>query len=149
MARDRKPYTGKDLFYYGWYYGATYGAPYDSFILDPGYSSYVPQGRFFVSGTSDSAGMKTFDCSNRGEYSVTQSDTVVDWSAAGGSSACGFNRTHFRALEVPLDRFSVFNATNYEFDNGTIYSLNSLIQVLILNQNLSLFHLTQKTYLVD
>ena len=84
------------------------------------YSSYVPQGRFFVSGsTSNSAGMKTFDCSNRGEYSVTQSDTVVDWSAAGGSTACGFNRTHFRALEVPLDRFSVFNATNYEFDNGT------------------------------
>ena len=120
MARDRKPYTGRDLFYYGWYYGATYGPPYDTFISDPGYSSYVPQGRFFVSGsTSNSVGMKTFDCSNRGEYSVTQSDTVVDWSAAGGSTACGFNRTHFRALEVPLDRFSVFNATNYEFDNGT------------------------------
>lgn len=120
MARDRTGYTGRDLFYYGYYYGADFGAPYDSFILDPGYSSFVPQGRFFVSGNnSDSAGMLTFDCSSRGPYSVTQSDTVVGWSDAGGSSNCGFNRTYFRALEVPLERYSVFNATNYQFDNGT------------------------------
>jgi iron complex outermembrane receptor protein len=120
MARDRKPYTGRDLFYYGYYYGNDYGPPYDTFISDPGYSSYVPQGRFFVSGNNaNSAGMKTFDCSERGEYSVTKSSTVVDWSAAGGSTNCGFNRTHFRALEVPLQRYSVFNSTNYEFDNGT------------------------------
>ena len=52
FARDRAPNTGTDLFYYGWYYGADYGAPYDSFILDPGYSSYPPQGRFFVSGSN-------------------------------------------------------------------------------------------------
>jgi len=120
MARDRKPYTGRDLFYYGYYYGNDYGAPYDSFIADPGYSSYVPQGRFFVSGNNaNSAGMKTFDCSERGEYAVKASSKVVDWSAAGGSDNCGFNRTHFRALEVPLQRYSVFNTLNYEFDNGT------------------------------
>ena len=52
FARDRAPNTGTDQFYYGWYYGADYGAPYDSLILDPGYSSYPPQGRFFVSGTN-------------------------------------------------------------------------------------------------
>jgi outer membrane receptor protein involved in Fe transport len=92
FARDRAPNTGTDVFYYGWYYGADYGAPYDSYILDPGYSSYPPQGRFFVSGSNgDSTGMKTFDCSQRDIDSVTKSSTVVDW---GGSAACGFNRTN-------------------------------------------------------
>ena len=65
------------------------------YIFDPGYSSYPPQGRFFVSGTnSSSAGMLTFDCSERDIDSVVKSDTVVPW---GGSAACGFNRTHYRA----------------------------------------------------
>ena len=119
FARDRKPYTGSDVFYYGWYYGEQYGAPYDSFILDPGYSSYPPQGRFFVSGTnSNSAGMLTFDCSQRDIDSVVKSDTVVPW---GGSAACGFNRTHYRQLEIPLDRYSVFNSNKYEFDNGNTF----------------------------
>ena len=119
FARDRAPNTGSDVFYYGWYYGEQYGAPYDSYILDPGYSSYPPQGRFFVSGTnSDSTGMKTFDCSQRDIDSVVKSSTVVDW---GGSAACGFNRTHYRQLEIPLDRYSVFNSNKYEFDNGNTF----------------------------
>ena len=119
FARDRKPYTGRDLFYYGYYYGADFGAPYDSLIADPAYSSYPPQGRFFVSGTgSSSAGMLTFDCSERDIDSVVKSDTVVPWS---GSAACGFNRTHHRQLEIPLDRYSVFNSTKYEFDNGNTF----------------------------
>ena len=119
FARDRKPYTGSDVFYYGYYYGADFGAPYDSFILDPAYSSYPPQGRFFVSGTnSSSAGMLTFDCSERDIDSVVKSDTVVPW---GGSAACGFNRTHYRQLEIPLDRYSFFNSNKYEFDNGNTF----------------------------
>ena len=119
FARDRKPNTGSDVFYYGYYYGADFGAPYDSFILDPAYSSYPPQGRFFVSGTnSSSAGMLTFDCSERDIDSVVKSDTVVPW---GGSAACGFNRTHYRQLEIPLDRYSVFNSNKYEFDNGNTF----------------------------
>ena len=119
FARDRKPNTGSDVFYYGYYYGADFGAPYDSFILDPAYSSYPPQGRFFVSGTnSNSSGMLTFDCSQRDIDSVVKSDTVVPW---GGSAACGFNRTHYRQLEIPLDRYSVFNSNKYEFDSGTTF----------------------------
>jgi outer membrane receptor protein involved in Fe transport len=118
MARDRAPYTGSDVFYYGYYYGAAYGAPYDSYILDPAYSSYPPQGRFFISGsTSNSQGMLTFDCSQRDEDSVLPSDTVVAWSAAGGTAQCGFNRTYHRALEVPLDRYSVFGKTTYNFND--------------------------------
>jgi len=118
MARDRTPYTGRDLFYYGYYYGGTYGAPYDTYIDDPAYSSYIPQGRFFVSGsTANSVGMMTFDCSSRGDYAVNDSDTVVSWSAAGGATNCGFNRTYFRALEVPLDRYSAFASANYDLSD--------------------------------
>jgi outer membrane receptor protein involved in Fe transport len=62
--------------------------------------------------------MLTFDCSQRDIDSVVKSDTVVPW---GGSAACGFNRTHYRALEVPLERYQVYNATNYEFDSGTTF----------------------------
>ena len=119
FARDRQPNTGTDVFYYVYYYGADFGAPYDSYILDPGYSSYPPQGRFFVSGSNgDSTGMKTFDCSKRDIDSVVKSSTVVVW---GGSAACGFNRTHYRQLEIPLDRYSVFNSNKYEFDNGNTF----------------------------
>jgi outer membrane receptor protein involved in Fe transport len=116
MARDRTPYTGRDIFHYG-IYAPNFGDFYKDYVLDPGYSSYPPQGRFFVSGNNaDSSGMKTFDCSERDFDSVVKSDTVVDW---GGSAACGFNRTYYRALEVPLERYSVFNSSKYEFDNGT------------------------------
>jgi len=115
MARDRAPYTGRDVFYYGYYYGGQYGAPYDTLIDDPGYSSYPPQGRFFVSGSNgNSAGMMTFDCSQRDEDSVVASDVVVEWAAAGGATNCGFNRTYHRALEVPLSRYSAFAKTTYD-----------------------------------
>ena len=118
MARDRAPHTGSDVFYYGYYYGAAYGAPYDSFVLDPAYSSYPPQGRYFISGsTSNSAGMLTFDCSQRDEDSVLPSDTVVSWSAAGGGGQCGFNRTYHRALEVPLERYSTYGKMTYDFND--------------------------------
>ena len=127
MARDRTPYTGRDIFHYG-IYAPYYGDFYKDYVLDPGYSSYVPQGRFFVSGsTSNSAGMKTFDCSERDFDSVVKSDVVVDWVS---SAACGFNRTYYRALEVPIDRYSVFNSTKYEFDNGnTMFSEVSFTSV--------------------
>jgi outer membrane receptor protein involved in Fe transport len=123
FARDRTPQTGRDLFYYGPYYGGTYGAPYDTYIADPSYSSYPPQGRFFVSGsTSDSRGMLTFDCSQRDEDSVLPSDTVVDWAAAGGAAQCGFNRTYHRALEVPLERYNVYSQVTYDLtENHEIF----------------------------
>ena len=119
FARDRKPWTGNDKLFYG-YYAPIYGvSSWKDLEFDPAYSSYPPQGRYFVSGNvSDSTGMLTFDCSQRDIDSVVKSDTVVPW---GGSAACGFNRTHYRALEVPLERYQVYNATNYEFDSGTTF----------------------------
>lgn len=117
LARDRTPYTGNDKLFYG-YYAPIYGVDsWKDLEFDPAYSSYPPQGRFMPSGlVGDEVGMLTFDCSQRDIDSVTKSSTVVPW---GGSAACGFNRTHYRALEVPLERYSVYNSTNYEFDSGT------------------------------
>lgn len=131
MARDRAPNTGTDTFYYGYYYGGAYGAPYDSLIQKPAYSSYPPQGRYFVSGsTGNSAGMLTFDCSERNETRVLESDTVASWAGQGGSTACGFNRTHYRALEVPIDRKSVYSNITYELsDNHTLSTDISFVSV--------------------
>lgn len=120
MARDREPHTGHDVFYYGYYYGAAYGAPYDSYLQDPGYSSYAAQGRYFISGSSsNSAGMLTFDCSVRDEDSPVASDVVVSWAAAGGATQCGFDRTYHRALEVPLERYNAFGKVTYNFNDDT------------------------------
>lgn len=117
-ARDRTPYTGRDVFYYGPAFGADFGAPYNEYILDPGYSSYPPQGRFFTSGsTGDSTNMMTFDCSVRDEDSVVASDDVVFWADAGGAGQCGFNRTYHRALEVPLERYSAFGKLTYDLND--------------------------------
>ena len=79
--------------------------------------------------------MLTFDCSQRDIDSVVKSDTVVPW---GGSAACGFNRTHYRALEVPLERYQVYSSSNYDFDNGnkfwTELSYSSVDSTFNLNQ---------------
>ena len=125
FARDRAPYTGVDALDYGYYYGKeTAEQFFGQEVVIPAYSSYVPQGRFFVSGsTSDSRGMLTFDCSQRGLFSVTQTRTVVDYAAAGGGAACGFNRTYFRMLEVPLDRYQAFAKTTYDItDNHEFFA---------------------------
>ncbi|MFC1778021.1 TonB-dependent receptor plug domain-containing protein, partial [Pseudomonadota bacterium] len=113
FARDREPYTGHDVLYYGYYYGA---GPLD-YVADPAYSSYAAQGRYFISGDSgDSTGMLTFDCSVRDEDSPVASDVVVSWNEAGGAAQCGFNRTYHRQLEVPLDRYNVFSKATYNFN---------------------------------
>lgn len=126
MARDRAPYTGIDTLYYGYYYGQAFDE-----IVAPAYSSYVPQGRYFVSGsTANSAGMLTFDCSARDEDSVLPSSTIVSWSAAGGGDACGFNRTWHRRLEVPLDRHSVFSKIKYDLtEDHTVFLESSYTSV--------------------
>jgi len=107
--------TDRDVFWYG-YYGA-------SGLLDPGFSSYPPQGRFqFYDAAGASGGYLTTDCSQRngigaaGGFAVVKSDT---WQTYGSSAACGFNRNHFRYIEVPVHRYSAFAKANYNLDNGT------------------------------
>ena len=42
------------------------------------------------------------------------SDTVVSWAAAGGGGQCGFNRTHFRQIEIPVERKSAYSNITYD-----------------------------------
>ena len=113
-ARDRDK-TDRDVFWYG-YYGA-------SGLLDPGFSSYPPQGRFQLYDADGSqGGYYTTSCDKRngigaaGGYSVVKSDV---WQAYGSSADCGFNRNYFRYIEVPIHRYSAFAKANYNLDNGT------------------------------
>jgi len=113
-ARDRDK-TDRDVFWYG-YYGA-------SGLLDPGFSSYPPQGRFQTyDAAGPQGGYKTTSCAQRngigaaGGYSVVKSD---QWQNYGSSADCGFNRNYFRYIEVPIHRYSAFAKANYNLDNGT------------------------------
>ena len=79
--------TDRDVFWYG-YYGA-------SGLLDPGFSSYPPQGRFqFYDASGASGGYLTTDCSQRngigaaGGFAVVKSDT---WQTYG---SCDFKTAH-------------------------------------------------------
>jgi outer membrane receptor protein involved in Fe transport len=69
------------------------GDPADMFIFDsPFFSSYAPQGRFFVGNTS-----RTYDASGN----------EVAWSTNGSptSPARGFNRQEQRTIAIPIERY--------------------------------------------
>ena len=125
-ARDRER-TNRDVFWYG-YYGA-------AGLLDPAFSSYPPQGRmqFYGNNTKANLGLDAYgtgtqggyystDCSKRngigaaGGHSLVASDVWQPWCGAGSG---GFNRNHFRYIEVPIHRYSAFAKANYNLDNGT------------------------------
>ena len=58
------------------------------------------------------------------------SDTVVSWAAAGGGGQCGFNRTHFRQIEIPVERKSAYSNITYDLTgNHEFYAELSYITV--------------------
>jgi iron complex outermembrane receptor protein len=66
------------------------GDPADAFVARPRqYSSYAPQGRFFY-GSGDTEGNYTYD----------RAGNPIPWS-----SASGFNRSEFRSIAVPTERY--------------------------------------------
>jgi iron complex outermembrane receptor protein len=72
------------------------GLASDAFIADrPYYSSYAPQGRFFYGPTL------------AGNYTYDQAGNVIPWSTNGTATtaATGFNRSYYRSIAVPVDRF--------------------------------------------
>jgi len=125
-ARDRDR-TNRDVFWYG-YYGA-------AGLLDPAFSSYPPQGRMQFYGqnpkadlgldsysTGSMGGYYSTDCSRRNGIGAAGGHTIVasdEWKAWCGAGAGGFNRNHFRYIEVPIHRYSAFAKANYNLDNGT------------------------------
>ncbi|MCC7463775.1 MAG: TonB-dependent receptor [Gammaproteobacteria bacterium] len=87
------------------------GAAEDMFtVMRPFYSSYAPQGRFWP-GFADSI---TFD----------RNGNVIPWSTNGSSTlaATGFNRSAFRTIAVPLERYLLATRGNLEFaENHSVF----------------------------
>lgn len=83
------------------------GDPADMFIAErPFFSSFAPQGRFFTGDTQF-----TFDGSN---------NLVEGWSTNGNDTtpARGFNRSQFRTIAVPVERYLFATQGDYEFAEG-------------------------------
>lgn len=89
------------------------GNPADFFAIQrPFYSSYAPQGRFFTANGPGSG--ITFD----------RNGNVVPWSTNGSATATatGFNRSAFRTIAVPVERYLFAARGNYEFaDNHSAF----------------------------
>jgi iron complex outermembrane receptor protein len=81
------------------------GDPAELFdITRPFYSSYAPQGRFFT-GNGDPAGI-TYD----------QAGNVIPWDTNGtNGTATGFNRSAYRTIAVPVERYLFSGRGNFNF----------------------------------
>jgi iron complex outermembrane receptor protein len=92
------------------------GDPADFFAVQrPFFSSFAPQGRFFfgpLTGTGAYSINRTFDANGN----------VIPFSTNGpagdGVGATGFNRTAFRTIAVPTERFLFASKGSYEFSEG-------------------------------
>jgi iron complex outermembrane receptor protein len=74
-------------------------------ITRPFYSSFAPQGRFFTA-NGPAAGI-----------TYNQAGNVVPWSTNGTATvaATGFNRSEFRTIAVPIERYLFAGRGNFEF----------------------------------
>jgi outer membrane receptor protein involved in Fe transport len=98
------------------------GDPAELFdITRPFYSGFAPQGRFFT-GNGDPNGI-TYDANGN----------VIPWDQNGeATAATGFNRSAFRTIAVPVERYLFAGRGNFEFTEhhsaffeGTYASTNS------------------------
>ncbi|RFP08096.1 MULTISPECIES: TonB-dependent receptor domain-containing protein [unclassified Duganella] len=76
------------------------GQASDAFVAVRNYSSAAPQGRFFYN--KDAAG-------KAGNYTYDRNGNVIPWSTNGdaslGLAATGFNRSAYRTIAVPTERY--------------------------------------------
>ena len=94
-------------------------------IQRPFFSSFAPQGRFFTNLTSS----KTFD----------QQGNLIPFSTNGpagdGVGATGFNRSQFRTIAVPIERFLFSAKGDYNFfESHTAYFEGSLAQTNVTSK---------------
>jgi outer membrane receptor protein involved in Fe transport len=95
------------------------GDPADAFVaVRPTYSSYAPQGRFTYKGADGKTGNYTYDANGNPIPFV--------------SSKSGFNRSYYRSIAVPVDRFVLalngerkIDEHNNAFVEGTYVSTRS------------------------
>ncbi|MFL6676071.1 MAG: TonB-dependent receptor domain-containing protein [Massilia sp.] len=90
------------------------GDPADAFVpVAPYYSSFAPQGRFSYNHAPDAnGGFK------KGDFTYDHAGNVIPWNTNGSATqaATGFNRSFYRSIAVPVDRFLL--ATNGELKLG-------------------------------
>jgi len=71
----------------------------------PFYSSYAPQGRFFT---------------DTGSFTYDKSGNIIPWSTNGNATeaATGFNRSAYRTIAVPTERYLFATNGNYAFNEN-------------------------------
>jgi iron complex outermembrane receptor protein len=98
-------------------------------ITRPFYSSFAPAGRFY---TWDSpAGINT------SSFSFDQAGNAIRWDTNGTTSAAtGFNRSYYRSIAVPVERYLFAGRGEFEFTEnhkaffeGTYASTNSSTEI--------------------
>ncbi len=89
----------------GAFFGLDFGTPFEPF-----FSSFPPQGRFDVFGTSSSADDFTFDADGNIQDCFTTNGATCNATIGSGTGPNGFNRQAFRTLAVPVERY-LFAAT--------------------------------------
>jgi outer membrane receptor protein involved in Fe transport len=101
MTRDRER-SAVDQISVG---AAFTGLPEDMFTPSvPFYSSFAPQGRFFTA-NGPGAGI-TYD----------EAGNVIPWDTNGAAGqATGFNRSHYRTIAVPVERYLFAGRGSFEF----------------------------------
>jgi iron complex outermembrane receptor protein len=107
FSRDR-PNLGADVDQFSNAYFVDEVTGKDFFTpVSPFYSSFGPQGRFFAGDTQ-----YTYD---------TSGNLVEGWSTNGDSvcnGPCGFNRSAYRTIAVPTERYLAAVVGNYEFTDN-------------------------------
>jgi len=89
------------------------GAQEDMFeITRPFYSSFAPQGRFFTA--TQPMGVPG------GSFTYDAAGNVIPWSTNGSATAAatGFNRSAFRTIAVPIERYLFAGRGSFEFVEG-------------------------------
>ncbi|GGY66808.1 TonB-dependent receptor domain-containing protein [Pseudoduganella albidiflava] len=79
--------------------------PTDLFLVDrPFYSSFAPQGRFFH---------------DEGSYTYDRAGNVIPWNTNGSDTeaATGFNRSEYRSIAVPTERYLLATTGNLALDD--------------------------------
>jgi iron complex outermembrane recepter protein len=96
--------------------GALTGDPAELFVpTTPFFSSFAPQGRIFF-GPRNATGAYTINRTFDAAGNVIPFST--NGNAATGVAPTGFNRSAFRTIAVPTDRFLFSSVGSYEFAEG-------------------------------
>ncbi len=97
----------------GAFFGLDFGTPFEPF-----FSSFPPQGRFDVNGTSSSADDFTFDANGNLQDCFTTNGATCTATIGSGTGPNGFNRQAFRTIAVPVQRYLFAAASNYQISDA-------------------------------